>query len=82
MTFEEKIKGLLVSNGMFDYMADEVMERIKADEAHQSMQGRWKDDVDGYPTQLFSVVWEIAKHHALEYIDENLPLAWFRPMFE
>lgn len=81
MTFEEKIKELLVGNGMFPHQSDEVMERIKTDEAHKSMKRRWTDSVDDYPPQMIQIVWLIAKQHALEYIDENLPKAWFRPMF-
>lgn len=81
MTFEEKIKETLVSNGMFDHMADDVMGRIKADEALKSMEMRWDDDVDEYPLQIFQIVLISAKVHALEYIDETIPKAWFRPKF-
>lgn len=82
MTIEEKIRQTLSERGLFPHMCDDIMERIKSDDAHKSTPVRWADNVNNYPPQLFDIVWEIARYHTLEYIDEKLPNVWFRPAFE
>lgn len=41
----------------------------------------WDDTVDGYPPQLLAVLWLGVRRAAVDWIDENLPKAWYRPMF-
>jgi hypothetical protein len=81
MSIEEKIEQLLQQNGMFPDQAKAVMARVKDDEANSPMSDRWGDSADEYPPVIISLAWLSAKHHAIEWIDENLPKAWFRPMF-
>lgn len=49
MTLQEKMKSMLTERGMFDDMADEVLERVKAAPENEAMIGRWHDDIEGYP---------------------------------
>lgn len=81
MTIEERLIEMCVDCGMFDTQAKEVLDRVKADKVNEPMKQRWNDAPEDYPEILFNVIWINTKQHALEWIDENLPQAWFRPMF-
>jgi hypothetical protein len=81
-TFEQKLKEQLVAYGMFEDWADEVIGRLKSTDVTKSMEGRWGDEVSGYPDSVYAILWVSAKREALEYIKENCPQAWFRPMFD
>ena len=81
MTIEEKLIEMLINNGMDDVQAKQVMERVKAAKANAAMTQRWSDAVEDCPEDLFKPLWISTEDHALEWIDANLPLAWFRPMF-
>lgn len=81
MTIRERVIELLVSNGMFAGQAEEVLVALQADPSNAAMDGRWNDDAEGYPPQLWPVLQMVARRAALTYIDEKVPLAWFRPMF-
>lgn len=81
MTVEEKLKKMLIDHGMFEDQAVAVMELVKADKVNESMENRWNDEAAGYPPRLFVALWMSVSNHALEYIDEKCPKAWFRPMF-
>ncbi len=78
MTVQEYMINRLVQNGMFDTQATKVIEMVKAKNEGFDF---WGKEAEGYPDQLLSVVWFTVKRNALEWIDENLPRAWFRPMF-
>ena len=82
MTFEDKIKEMLVEHGMWDDEAKAVVEMLKADKLNESMAHRWNDDVEDYPLSMLAILWMETKHIAIEYIDANCPEAFYRPMFE
>jgi hypothetical protein len=82
MTFKDKAQQMLTECGMFDNQADAVIERVIAAPENEAMRGRWNDDTEGYPPVMFNVLWLTVKRHALEYIEETCPQAWFKPMFE
>lgn len=81
MTIEEKLVDMLYNHGLFKHQAVEIIERVKADEVNKSMMGRWQDQMDGYPSQLLAGLWLSVEDHALQWIDENCPQAWYRPIF-
>ena len=80
MTFEDKIKSMLIEHYLSNDGAMAVIEVMKADNILEPMAHRWNDDVADYPSVLI-ILWRSAKDTALKYIDANCPLAWFRPMF-
>jgi len=82
MTVEEKIRKMLIQNGLSDDQTDEVIKLLKESDLTKSMANRWSDSIDSYPSMIITVLWISAKKIALEYIDETFPQAWFRPMFE
>jgi len=81
-TFKEAVIEELTSSGFFPDQAQEVFERLVANPAQASMQGRWNDDYTGYPKSIYAIVLLAVKGIALEYIKEKMPKAWFRPMFD
>lgn len=82
MTVEQKMKDWLISNGMFDNQAEEVLNLAKEEELFKSMKNRWQSDSEGYPTALYAVLIISLREIALQWIEENCPEAWFKPMFE
>ncbi len=82
MTIKEKLVDMLHDGGMFREQATAVVERVIADPANESMAGRWNDTPEDYPPAILNLAWFSTKRHALAWIDENCPQAWFRGMFE
>ena len=81
MTIEQYIKDRLIASGMFDNAAVQIIERLKAKKAMESMKTRWQDNIEGYPKSVLVAIWICAEDVALDWIDEFLPLAWNRPLF-
>ena len=82
MTIQDAIKEELVANGLFPEDADKVLELLKADEYQKAMKSKWQDNIEGYPAEFKTAIWLVAKRCTLTWIDENIPLAWYRPQFE
>lgn len=82
MTFEEKAIDMMFKRGMSKVQAHEILKMVKEDSVNDPMKGRWHDNMEGYPDEFSFILWYTVKEHALEYIDEKIPQAWFRPMFE
>lgn len=82
MTIEQELYRRIFECGVFDKDVAAIIERVKASPENEAMITRWNDDVDDYPSAMISIAWLSAKRHALEYIDENCPQAWFRGAFE
>ena len=69
---------------MFDDQADEVMKIATGHETFASTIGdHWDSEMSGYTAKVTMVrtLWIGIKPIALEYIEENMPDAWFKPMF-
>ena len=79
-TFRQWAHAYLVSRGMFDKQADAVLESLAL--APDPMQGRWNDCIDDYPDVVLNAVSLSLDAHAVKWIEENLPNAWFKPMFQ
>jgi pyruvate carboxylase len=74
MTFRDKMQQMLVEHGLWPEEASQVMEQCVADKMLESMQGRWGDDVSGYPTQMSTIVWMSVKAIAVKWIESNKPM--------
>lgn len=83
MTVTEKIQGKLIENGMFDSQAKEVM-LLVVPRLRKLVSG-YGIDLDGqssaYPDIIHTILFADIKPIALKWIDENIPMAWYRPMF-
>ena len=82
ISVEEDLKEMLVNYGMWPDQADEVIAQAKEDKMFEALKGRWNDPVDEYSPEVLTASWISIKSIALEYIVNNDPKAWFRPMFE
>lgn len=81
MTIYEFFKGKLIERGFFANQAEGVLEASKQSQILDSMILRWDDEAEGYPAQLLTAVWVEICAQAVIWIDANLPMAWFRPLF-
>jgi len=82
MTIEEEITSCLVNRGMFESDAAVVMAQAKESGTLSSMSGRWDHQIDDYPAVLVSVTRISVMDVALDWIIENKPHAFYRPLFE
>jgi len=82
MTFNEAMKNMMVENGMFPQQADSVLLLAKDHALLDTMKGRMDEQTDGYPPIMLPVVWVSMQAIALEWIEANLPNAWYKPMFQ
>lgn len=82
MTFRESMIKAMTTRGMFESQAIEIMNLYIYSDMSVSMSGRWDDDAIAYPDQMQFVLWIGVKHFAFRWIEDNLPEAWFKPMFQ
>jgi hypothetical protein len=80
MSIQDTIKQILISRGMSQKLADDVILYMKADPANISMQGRWQDDVKDYSEELLSILITCPQNN-FGSIDEKSAKIWFRPLF-
>lgn len=82
MTVKEKLlKFTLIDNGMFPQQAEQVFQLALPRLELDNYQTSWNRPSDEYPDAMYAVWTMILKPIALEWIDANQPLAWFRPIF-
>ena len=83
MTVAEKLVDMLGQNGMATQHATQVFELAKpelnkvVDDYTITFNARSSD----YPDVCYKLWFELMKPIALQWIDENLPQAWYRPIF-
>lgn len=81
MTIEQELKNMLMNNAVPSSHTDAIINKAKETESFELMEGRWGDSSGYYNQQFKDLVWSSLRQVALEYIDENIPKAWFRPAF-
>ena len=81
VSFEHAVTDWLVNNGMSPEQAAQVIAKAKEHKPLESFKNRWKDDTTSYPPMMMKVVLLGVKQVAIKWIDENLPGAWYRPLF-
>ncbi len=80
MTIRQKLEDYLYQRGMFPNQAKAVVDALISN-SDKSMEGRWDDEVEGYPPSLLAVLGMGLQHEALRWIDANCPQAWYRSLF-
>jgi hypothetical protein len=82
MTVEQKLLKSLTDKGMSDNQAKEVLDdylkSISKDTNYQITLG---SDSGAYPNEVYNALFMGLNHQAIQWIDKNIPLAWFKPMF-
>lgn len=84
MTVKEKFIDRLVSSGLFETQAKEVMDKAipEIEKLTKGYHITWDQPADEYPDQLYSFWWVTVKKVVIVWIEKNIPQAWFKPMFE
>lgn len=80
-TVKQKCLNFLMENGLWPDQADQVFERAKPKLEVGGYKMLWGRPSSEYPDVLYAVMFLTLKTVGLEWIDENCPQAWFRPMF-
>jgi hypothetical protein len=81
MTVREKLLKMLDDCAISSTVAEAMLKKYVDGPLGEAMKGRMNDKIDDYPPVLFTVCWLGLRKCALEWIDENAPLHWARPMF-
>lgn len=84
MTAREKLEQMLVNNGMFESQAKNVME-IAIPELNNILDDykfTFDRPASEYPNVIYNILFLHIKPIALKWIEENVPMAWFKPMFQ
>lgn len=84
MTVREKFQQMLIERGMFDTQANEVMDLAipEIQSMFDDYQITFNSPADQYPSMIYGLIFLAIKPIALKWIEENKPMAWFKPMFE
>jgi hypothetical protein len=80
MTVQTEMTNYLIANGMSDNQAENVITETK-----KEMSGtfnNWDSHIDAYSSQLQNLIKTSVKNTALDWLNKNKPMAWFKPMFE
>lgn len=80
MTISEHLHKHLTDRGLWDKEADEIMAAFTSDEKHRAV--RFRDSTDAYPPMLLSVLRVSLDLAARQWLAENAPKHFARPMFE
>ena len=83
MTVREKSQGMLVNKGMFETQAKEVMD-IAEPELNKLVNDykiTFDRPADEYPSVIYTILFMAIRPIALKWIEENIPMAWYKPMF-
>ena len=75
-----RLRTALYNNGLFEDQADAVLSKV-VNQKDSPMQGRWNDPASDYPPIMLSVLMLDVNASALEWIDNNAPRHWARPLF-
>lgn len=84
MTTLQRFEEMLTNNGVFESQAKQIMELAKPKfaETMPEYNVTWERPANEYPNAFYTIGFAtIVKPAALQWIDENLPKAWFRAMF-
>lgn len=83
MTTREKLESMLIERGMSVQQANEVMDlaKPKIDEVADNYEISYDRPASEYPDIIYNTLFLFIKPIALKWIEENKPLAWFKPMF-
>ena len=82
MTVEETLFKYLTDRGMSDNQAKEVLaDYLKSVATDTNYQITLGADKDAYPNAVYIALYSGLQHQALQYIEKNIPMAWFKPMF-
>jgi hypothetical protein len=80
--FANKLKTMLVMHGLFEDQAEKVINNYRTSDAGSAMNGRWDDDISGYPDVTLNVLWFGTKRFALEFLEKECPDHWAKELLK
>lgn len=81
MTIEQKMLEMMAERGMMGDEANQALKHAKDAKSQVSMKGVWRRKAEDYPLSFLIALWMNVEREVLEWIDENAPLARYRPLF-
>jgi hypothetical protein len=78
---EHAIKFLEVRGIILAEWREEIFERVKTAPENEAMVGRWGDLVENHSALVLNGIENTVCEHAIAWIDENKPRAFFRKLF-
>lgn len=81
MTFNEMMNQYLQDNGMFESQAEAVIDLAQGHEIFEAMKNNLNKDMAEYSGVFERLCIHSLKVVAIEYIDKECPMAWFRTVF-
>ncbi len=85
-TIKDKLIGELTSRGMSQSQANKVIEDSKEELKEvmnlEDYSINLNDSAGAYPKIILNIVFAGLKPLALKWIEKNIPLAWYKPMFQ
>ncbi len=83
MTCKQTFTKHLTQHGMFESQAQKVFEQYITKTSNNDQDSRWWDDpITDYPPSIHAIIIMAANREAMTWIDQELPKAWYRPIFE
>lgn len=83
MTVREKLQSMLVIKGMSETQAKEVM--VIAEPELNKLANDYKitfiSPADEYPSVIYTILFMTIRRIALKWIEENMQVVWYKPMF-
>ena len=83
MTVREKLQSMLVNKGLSGTQAEEVMAIAEPElnKLANDYKITFNRPADEYPCVIYTILFMVIRRIALKWIEENMPLAWYKPMF-
>ena len=83
MTTKERILKSLTDRGLSTGEAEQRFTATlpEVEQAVQSYRVTWDRPASEYPDPFYAVIGMYFDRKAVEFIDANCPMAWFRPLF-
>lgn len=87
MTTREKFEQILYNKGIFESQAKRIMDFAIPEIDAQMREEKtslitWNLPADGYPDSIYAVLQMTRLNKlVLRWAEENMPLAWWKPMF-
>lgn len=82
MNVKQTLLKHLTDRGMSDNQAEEVLkEYLESVDKDTNYQITLSSDSGAYPNEVYNALYSGLNHQAVQWIEKNIPLAWFKPMF-
>lgn len=82
MTVKEVLLNELICKGMSDNQAEQVLnEHLSVIKQDTNYEIDLYANKSAYPKEVYYSLFSGLNHTALQWIEKNIPMAWFKPMF-